>query len=539
MKKPPSPFNIRLLRLEESNLRVLKEVKVMDIFDGNSRNFHPTGLFSTETFGKVGSPERMTHFGYIDLYANVFHPVAFKAINNLKGLYGEIMSGKAYALWNPKLRDFERSDAMSGFTGFTYFEKYWKELDYGTRDSVPRQEEVKMLAKYGMANMIDKLLVIPAGYRDVEFDQYDRPTKDEINDIYVKVLAISQLMMNAVRSNSLAAADSSRYNLQLAVLAVYDYLKNIIEGKNKHVQGKTIARGVHDTTRNVITAATPLGRTPNDPRQLGPNETPVGMLQYIVNIRPIAYVNIRRKWVAECFPSNSGAAVLVNPKTLKREMVNVDAKVYDRWNTSEGLKKVVKRYKVAGLRHEPAMAGDYYLGLVYLDDRGDFKLLHGIDELPADRDKKWVRPMTVTDLLYVSLADTTRKYIGYVTRYPVINYGGIYPSITYLRTTEKVLRVCVLDNNWQRTDKVWHEYPTYQGTFYEAMSPSTYHLGRMGGDHDGDMTSLLVVMTKEANAEGFDKLNDPTYYVSADSRLYFNTGNDVLDSVVAYMAAGI
>ena len=48
------PFNIALLPIEESTLNGLKPVKVSDIFDGMSKNFHDEGLYSTIIFGKVG-----------------------------------------------------------------------------------------------------------------------------------------------------------------------------------------------------------------------------------------------------------------------------------------------------------------------------------------------------------------------------------------------------------------------------------------------------------------------------------------------------
>lgn len=74
-----SPFNIDLLILDNTSVKNIRPVKVLDIFEGGgSRNFHPDGLYSVETFGKVGEERRNRLFSYIDLRISVFHPIIFK-----------------------------------------------------------------------------------------------------------------------------------------------------------------------------------------------------------------------------------------------------------------------------------------------------------------------------------------------------------------------------------------------------------------------------------------------------------------------------
>ena len=47
-----------ILDLEDATLRGFGEVTRLDIMDGATTDFHPEGLFSTEIFGRPGSPER-------------------------------------------------------------------------------------------------------------------------------------------------------------------------------------------------------------------------------------------------------------------------------------------------------------------------------------------------------------------------------------------------------------------------------------------------------------------------------------------------
>ena len=60
--KQDIPFNIELLNITSNNLMGLRPIRSLDITDGASDNFHPDGLFSTVTFGKVGDERRSTRF---------------------------------------------------------------------------------------------------------------------------------------------------------------------------------------------------------------------------------------------------------------------------------------------------------------------------------------------------------------------------------------------------------------------------------------------------------------------------------------------
>ena len=104
------PLNISLLVLTPENTKGMRPVSVMDIFEGGSRSCHPDGLFSVETFGKVGDERRNRLFGYVDLGAKILHPTMFKALVELKELYGDILAGKAYATFNKSTKDCDASN---------------------------------------------------------------------------------------------------------------------------------------------------------------------------------------------------------------------------------------------------------------------------------------------------------------------------------------------------------------------------------------------------------------------------------------------
>ena len=102
MPKALTPFNLDPLLIKPNELRVMQQVQVPDIFDGSSENFHEGGLFSTTIFGNVGTELRDNSFGYIDIKLTVLHPFMLKVVTQLRGLYKDLIAGKAYAKWDEK-----------------------------------------------------------------------------------------------------------------------------------------------------------------------------------------------------------------------------------------------------------------------------------------------------------------------------------------------------------------------------------------------------------------------------------------------------
>ncbi|WP_414479654.1 hypothetical protein, partial [Pseudomonas aeruginosa] len=83
---------------------------------------------------------RTGKFAYITLNTEIFHPIVYKAICDLKELYGDILACRAYATWSDVDKDFFKSDVVNGQTGFQFFMKHWAELRPERRASARREE---------------------------------------------------------------------------------------------------------------------------------------------------------------------------------------------------------------------------------------------------------------------------------------------------------------------------------------------------------------------------------------------------------------
>ena len=476
------PFNIELLIPTDRELKTIPRIAVLDIFKNTNQVFHPDGLFSTESFGKVGEERRNRTFGYIDLKLDVFHPIIFKAITDTKSLYGDILSGSTFAIWDDKLKDFIKSTPIEGETGFVYFLKHYKEIKFEERKSVERTFNIKMLYKYINECMFSELLVLPAGLRDFEIDETGRPREDEINKYYRKILSYSNLVHPEVYKVHPESLDDVRYSIQNGVNEVYDYLKNFVEGKKKLIQGKWCTRQIFNGTLNVASSLIFDVEELDSPKAPGVNDSLVGLYQFMKATLPVTIYNLKNGYLSNIFIGPNSPAVLVNKKTLRKEMVDIDPDIYDNWMTDEGLESTISKFGEEDLRHEPIIINNHYLCLIYKGNNKTYKLFSDINELPDKLDKKLVTPVTFYEIMYISVFKDSNTIPAFITRYPITGLGSTYPSWTYLKSTVKSETRTELDDDWKRTNTICYEFPIKNETSFNTVSPNSCHYGRLGLD---------------------------------------------------------
>lgn len=527
------PFNIDLLLLKDKDVQNIRPIKVLDIFDGLSKNFHKDGLFSTEIYGKVGEERRNRLFSYINLHVDILHPVLYKALTELKAMYGEIIANKTYAVFNIKTKDFDKSDAINGFTGYAFFMENLPKMEFEARPSPKREFNIKLVNKYKNNLTFSKMVVLPAGLRDYEVDQNGKPSEDEINNLYRIVMSISEMVETVGTTNNSEYLDNARYNLQVAVNNIYDYLNNILKGKHGFMLDKWSSRKVHHSTRNVITSYVHDTASSDDPTSVSLNETVVGLYQYLRATLPLAIKHVRDVFLSDIFIGPNSPVMLVDKKNLTKVMVPIDPDYYDSWMTNEGLESLFSKFGQENLRHDIVEIDNYYLALIYKGLDNSFKVFHDINDLPTGLSKDRVYPITLTELIYLSVFRDAQEVPCLVTRYPVTGYGSIYPSYCYLKTTAISEVRYELGHNWEKTDVVAKEFPVSTEGFFNSISVNHSHLGRLGGDFDGDTVSFMALLTDDSKKEIKNALNSKSYYVGVNNKMSFSVNTDIISLVLS------
>lgn len=533
------PFNIDLLQVQESDLSKVGKISESKIFD-NMNNFHSEGLFSTTIFGAVGSEYRAQMFGYIDLKITIFHPLVYYAIINLKAFYKQIAEGKVTAIFNPKTGEFEKSNSEEASTGIYFLYSHTKQLKFEKNQSDKRNFLIDMFNEAVRKNnySLRYLLVIPAGIRDYIVDENGKPQEDEINSFYRRLISQSTLVNEITAKKTPEVYDSLAIGMQNTTLELFEYLKSLLEGKNKLILGKWLSRKIFNSTRNVLSSSIDKSSNVNDQNRLGYNQCLVGLHQFIRAAVPKSTYEIKNKYIKNVFIENSSRAILVNTKTLLKEEVENSSmqKEYDLWTSSEELLKTISMLENLTNRNDPIVLnkGKHYLGLLYRDDKY-FKFFSSIDELPDTFSKDKVTPVSLGELMYMSVYDMNGKYPGFVTRYPITGYGSVYPAYVKFITTTESDTLEELDENWFPSGKIASSFPRKNSNYFNTCAVHPSHLGALGGDYDGDTVSLTMLLSDEAIEEVNKFTSRREYYVNNENEFVFSCDTDILSAVFAFM----
>lgn len=536
MKKAPLNLDLIVADSQYVKTRSLKEITSMNISSTTDGSFDPEGLYSSEIFGPVGSEKRMNTFAYIDLKIPILSPLIYKTLVEMRSLYVDIMAGKEYVKL-VKVKDeydFVSATVMDGSTGYQFFVENIDKLKLLDRGSPKRKVGLEVLKKFKGRYFVDKLLVLPVGYREYEVTKDGTPTDPEINSMYRSVLGLTNIVDTSQVKNNIESMDGIRNSIQQKVVSIYDYIMDFLDGKAGFIQGKFARRNIAYTSRNVITALSVEKQTLRDKNTPGPNDTVVGIQQAAVNTLPILSSKLTGTVLMNIFIENSNDAYLIDPNTLHRTHKQVKPKTVQKWTTRDGLSKVVDSLIQEAIRDKPIMIEDMYLALIYSKD-DVFKIVYDINSVPEDIDKSYITPITYGELFYIVIASYIRNYHTLVTRYPVLSEGGVYPSKTFLISTLPFVTKYSLDDLWNKTDNVFPCFPIRGERYYNSTSPSPTHLGRLGGDHDGDTVSTQTVLSKEANEELDKLLKSKKYYVNTTGDTNYSAAVDVAEYCLSYL----
>ena len=506
MENNKNLLNFDIITPNKNVIALIGQVSKLNIFEfSGSQEFEPEGLFSTKVFGAIGSNTRNETFGYIDLGVKILHPLVYEFLLSINTLYASIILGKTKAIF--KDGDFVESE--EGRTGIYFFMKYIEELKLEDNGSDQRRNKIDIIKKYGnKANMSNYILVLPAGLRDYSIKENGTPSEDDINNMYRTLISIS----NTVKNINVDMEDemSDLYNtiiigLHDSFLKIYNYIKDILDGKTGLIQSKWTKRSIKYGTRNVITPSTNLVKDLRSPNFIKPSDTVIGLHQYISAISPLfkrGLVNI----VSEVFDSEANKAYLYEPKTLKPILRDISPKDKKDWVSYEGIENLMDKFSQDDYKYLPVKINGYYLGLVR--DDGKNVTLYFNEEVEIDKN---VRPITYLELFYLIVYDNRNKYPGMVTRFPVDSMRSSYLCTFYLKTTIEDRQVNYKHNN---EEKIVYNYPLLDQKPFNSLSPHFTRIEGLNADHDGDMVSTFIFFSDESISETNERIKSLNYLIN-------------------------
>jgi hypothetical protein len=531
------PAKVWPMVLTKERVRNLVPVTSLDIYDGASSEFHDDGLYSTTIFGRVGSDQRDTQFSYLDLKVKIFHPKIFRDLMSLKSLYKEIVTGRATAIFDPVSKDFVADVSEKAETGYSFFVKHFQELELKKSKSPTRQLRIEFINQWRKDALTTFVPVLPAGVRDIEISDNGVATKNEIHDLYYRMLSIANTIP-ITRDMESPAFNIARNALTNTLVEIYELIEGMLAGKNGFILDKWASRRVVYGTRNVLTVMDTSIANLNDSNAPGFDSTTLGLFQVIKGLTPLTIHHLRRMF-GHLVQNGEGQAQLIDPETLRPKWVVLSPEVRDTWSTKDGLLSVIDRYQTVEMRARPIVIEGNYLALIYKGPNKTFKVFFDIHEMPADLDRSHVHPINLVELLYLCGYQHWNKYFAQICRYPITGLGSNYPSRIYVKTTVVGERRVELGDDWnpqEGPEYVAQEFPMTGSTSYmDTQSPHSTKLVGLSADFDGDTGSATLVMSNEALAENDRVLNSRQHWIDAGGNLTSSYDYDTLKYVVANM----
>lgn len=513
------------------------------IFDTNSTKFHPNGLFSEEIFGSLTDPNRFVNEAAIKLNTKIINPVIYDTVIKKKALYVSIMSGKKYAVFDEDANDLVASnqDNINAGTGYGFFLSNLSHIANRTIEDKLRANLLKsFLLKYRDNMLIDHLIVIPAGLRDMDISS-SRLSKDDINKLYLALLNMTIGLSDYALSED-SIFDGIRYQIQLKVQEIYAYIFNVLSDKGGFLQSHYGDRRIAYSTRNVISVPVIDGDSIVDPTSIKADETMVPLLNLTKCFQPF-YVNfIKTKLYGELFKhGNVDKVAVIDPKSLNIVYATITPKELNKYTSSDGISRIINRYKYLGFRESPVSITDvnrkdFWILITYRHEDKIFiaksvdSLKDMLDKYNVSFDRDMINPFTWVEAIYIASENIAKDKHVFVTRYPVLGDGSIYPSKVHVVSTIPSLQITVIFEGG--IEMMLPHYPIVGNKHYESIIVHPSRLTGLGADFDGDMCSLTGLWTETSNMEVSKLLSSPSSLVSNTMDLKIRADTDIVKLAV-------
>ena len=459
------------------------------------------GLFSTTIFGELGTEERKTKFGYINLHGKFLQPIIYKVLVSLDSRIDNIISGTDFYTVDSKGNLVE--DGVKGQTGLDFLYNNIEKIKFKTSDSQVRKTKLRLIKGLKKDEMFtDKWLVIPAFLRDYN-PAGSVVEVDECNDVYSKIIRLA----GSLDETSLSfIANNTKANLQKLLVKLYTDFTESLAHKKGIIRKSLMGKSVDYATRSVITAPKVNSKS-WDKIEIKFGYTGIPLSQLITLFYPFFvkyiedFIKIHKEELSR-FKDENGKEIYID---------NIE----EQFNT-KGIEKMLEGY-IKNIEGR-------FKSLTVKDKAGNVYPIHIFSE-------QLKRNFTLTDILYIAAVDICQDKHVFVTRYPVENFLNIYPSKIKILSTKDTVGMQLPDRYLADYPIIFPDYPVRDETFVDSVRPSLLMLGALGADFDGDTVSVRGVFTKEANAEAESMINSKTMIIGQAGTNVRGIGNEAVLSL--------
>ena len=494
------------------------------------------GLLSNEIFG-ITKSERAGIYAYISLGGDFIQPLIYKTLLKLNNKIEDVVNGTDYFVINDK---GELVQDPNGNTGIDWLKKNFSKIKFKKNESASRNKRIDFIEKVKNKMWVDKWVVIPAYYRDVD-------TRDagigvgEINKLYSSLIMATKALKET-SSYGLTLSDVTKARVQNILVQIFDWFGNgttingqetpaNLPGKMGLIKRGTMYKTIDYSARLVMSAPDVSGEEIDD-LMVDMDHAALPLAAALCCFKPFVTFWLRR------FFENRFAGKLEYPIMInEKETIMVPLMDYQVAFSDIEIDKQIERFihgysnrfipielpvdkeefarRAKNKEYKDTVTGKE----IKLNEINFYMYFTGYKLNNANEYKetkqeysstlKVNRRITWCDLFYMAACDVTEDKMCLITRFPIDSYLNQYPTKVRIKSTVKTAPM-VVQLEFEDNMKLYKWYPVIEDTdinsntspiFEDTLSISNGLIGAMGMDYDGDTAIVKPVYTIEANKE--------------------------------------
>lgn len=502
----------------------------------------PDGLLSNEIFG-LTKEERSGIYGYINLNDYFLQPLVYKKLYRLDRKFKDIVFGTKRYIINSSGELIE--DDEKGKTGLKWLKSNFDSIKLKANGSDARKKHINWIKKNRKVLFINKLLVLPAYYRDVNTESSGMVSVGEINELYANIISNVRGIKDT-QDFGIDVSDSIRGRIQEGILAVYDWIcgnaNSLLEGSTGLSKKNGIIRraGLSKTTdfgARLVISAPDLKVETLDDMLVDCQHAAVPLASLLANFLPFIIFQVKR-WIDN---ELTGDIAAYNTKTGKVEYITVDD--IQMQFTEDVIKDQIDNF-IHGYSDRLAPFTFKWNGR---DINLKFQGTYATDEDNEQAIKTGTnivdkqnlttgdidRVITWCDIFYMAAVEATRDKCVLITRYPIDSMYNQFPSQIIVASTNETEPMYYKGTFYKYYPKIRPEDigSNTSNTFVDTLRVSNLMLKIILGDYDGDQVSVKGVFTKEANEECIKYINSKLNYIGMDGKTIRITQNEAVQAI--------
>lgn len=499
--------------IEQANR--LKHITSPNLF---TRNGVPdeNGLLSNTIFG-MSPIERRSTYAIIQLNHYMITPHIYKILSQSFQIIPKIIAG----LVNVSLdKDKHIIQDPNGSTGIEWLYDNWEKINFTTPSVSSRKDEkLKLLKNLDKHQIwIDRILVIPAGFREVSPSEGKGVTSSELNNIYINIIRSASQVSDA--SQLSFTGHKNLTILQNRLIELYDYCKSKIEKKGGYIKQALFSKTTDFAVRSVISCGV-YNQQSLDLQPVKYPQCELALSQVLVGFLPFV-----KKYLFDFFNRNILNFIDTQiPQGIK--LYNPSSEY-----SPDKIDKMIDNF----IRYPETRFKPLTIKTIDKEKRIDTYGMQftGKPALNLHTDNTiYNRPFTYTDIMFIAASDVSKNKHCVVTRYPILTYLNTIIQEIVVGSTIKTIPMIlnsIVYNNYPCVD-VTLDPEEVPSKFIETARFSNSLLGPMGADFDGDQTTVKCLWSVEANAEAHKIIYSKNQFVGFDGETLKKIDNEAIQTL--------